>query len=125
MVSKRSVDLARANFEACAYNAAVNHGTQRGVRKMGDLIRAINGYERTLGRWKMERLVDLGVIEGFKPCKLECEVRPGGLFHVQGCENDLNHPVYKDRQKRAEEMLPLGPERDGGAHAAHVKLVGG
>ena len=116
------VDLARSNLMACAYNAAVNHGSERGVRKMADLVGAINHFERTRGRRKMERLVELGIITEWKPCSPECCVRPGGLFHAKGCENDMNHEVYRMRTDLA--AMNLAP-KDGGRDAACVMLVGG
>lgn len=99
---------ARANLFACAYNAAVNHGPDRGLRKMSDLIRAINHYERLEGAAKLDYLVSQGVIDSYKPCPAECVVRPGGLFHAKDCENDSNHPVDRTRRIRAVEKLP-GP----------------
>lgn len=115
----------QANLNACAWNAAVNHGTQRGIRKMGDLIRAINQHERVLGRVKLEALVEAGVIEGFTPCPAECEMRPGGLFHADGCENGANHEVYRERQRKAMNILPGGRDGNAGWRAAYVSLVGG
>lgn len=113
------VALAQANLMGCAYNAAVNYGNGRGPRKMGDLIRAINLCLRVEGFVKLTRLVEDGLIDGFTPCPDECEMRPGGLFHSKGCENDANHPVYRARMDRVREMLPV-------AHAwdASVSLVG-
>jgi hypothetical protein len=113
------LSLPRANFMACAYNAAVNYGSGRAAKKMGDLVRAINYYQRTVGVVKLDFLVSKGVIESYTECPDGCEMRPGGLFHVQDCENDSNHPVARARQERAREMLP---ERQ--AHAASVILVG-
>ena len=110
---------AEANLHACAYNAAVNHGTQRGVRKMGDLIRALNYYERVCGAARLQFLVNVGVIAEFSPCHDACEIRPGGLFHVDGCENDANHPVYRARRAAAADSLPAKK-----AIAAEVTLVG-
>lgn len=98
--------LPRANLMACAYNAAVNHGTDRGIRKMGDLIRAINSFERIEGRCKLDFLVAQGVIDGYELCPPGCEMRPGGLFHAGGCENDFNHPVARARRDKANELLP-------------------
>lgn len=121
MITDNEVDLARSNLMACAYNAAVNHGTERGVRKMGDLLRAINSYERTIGLQKMQRLVALGLITEFEPCSPQCEVRPGGLFHVAGCENEMNHDVYRRRVAAADRNLA---KKDGAGFAASVTLVG-
>lgn len=118
------VRLARANFMACAYNAAVNHGTDRGVRKMRDLVRAINYYERCEGRVKLGLLAAAGIIAGYTPCPQECEFRPGGLFHARGCENDFNHPVSRARSQRACELLPGGTDGGAGRRAASVSLVG-
>lgn len=111
--------LPRANLEACAYNAAVNYGSGRAAKKMGDLVRAINYRERVEGVVKLDFLVSKGVIDSYTACPPECEMRPGGLFHTPGCENDWNHPVSRARHEKAREMLP---ERQ--THAASVKLVG-
>lgn len=119
------VRLMRANFMACAYNAAVNSDVPRGVRKMRDLIEAINWYERTKGRVMLDLLMEQGVIDTYTACPSECEVRPGGLFHADGCENDANHPVFKARQQRAREVLPGGSDGHAGWRAAEVTLVGG
>jgi hypothetical protein len=70
--------MARANLMACAYNAAVNYGSDRAAKKMR--------------RWLH--------------CPAECQVRPGGLFHASDCENDFNHPVSQDRRRRAAELRP-------------------
>lgn len=113
------VALARASLMACAYNAAVNHGTARGLRKMGDLIRAINHCERVEGFVKLTRLVEQGIIDSFTPCPEKCEMRPGGLFHVTGCENDFNHPVSRARWDKVREALPVAHQWD-----ASVSLVG-
>ena len=113
------VALARASLMACAYNAAVNHGTSRGLRKMGDLIRAINRCERVEGFVMLTRLVEDGVIGSFTACPDECEMRPGGLFHAQDCENGPNHPVYRARMDRVREVLPASRQWD-----AAVNLVG-
>lgn len=113
------VIMAQASYMACAYNAAVNYGSERGPRKMGDLIRAINQCLRVEGRAKLQWLVDQGVIDGFKPCPPDCEMRPGGLFHESGCENDFNHPVSHDRRAAARHALP---ERQ--VWAASPSLVG-
>lgn len=118
------VRMLRANFMACAYNAAVNYGSGRAHKKMVGLVEAINWYERAEGRAKLDQLVAHGVIDGYKPCAAGCEVRPGGLFHVGGCENDFNHPVRKARQQRAQEVLPGGPDGHAGWRAASVSLVG-
>lgn len=111
--------LPRSNLMACAYNAAVNYGSERAAKKMGDLIRAINSRERIEGVVKLDYLVSKGVIESYIACPDECEMRPGGLFHASGCENDSNHPVSRLRRERAREMLP---ERQ--TYAANVNLVG-
>lgn len=116
--------LARANYMACAYNAAVNYGTHRGVRKMGDFIRAINYYERVEGHVKLDLLVAKGIITGYTLCPPECEMRPGGLFHAKDCENDHNHPVSKQRRQTAMEKLPGGRDGGAGGRAADVSLVG-
>lgn len=118
------VRLYRASYMACAYNAAVNHGTPRGLRKMGDLVRAINEFERIEGKVKLELLVSYGVIESFNPCPQECHMRPGGLFHAKDCENDSNHPVSKARTAKATEVLPGGRGGGAGWRAAYVSLVG-
>ena len=109
----------RASLMACAYNAAVNYGSDRAAKKMGDLVRAINHYERIEGVVKLDFLVSKGVIDSYTECPDECEMRPGGLFHADGCENDFNHPVSRARRERAREMLP---ERQ--TYAASVSLVG-
>ena len=111
--------MAQASYMACAYNAAVNYGSERGPKKMGDLIRAINLCERTEGRAKLQWLVDKGVVDGFSPCPPACEMRPGGLFHEPGCENDFNHPVSRARREAARRALP---ERQ--VWAASPSLVG-
>lgn len=111
--------LARASVLACAYNVVVNVGTSRLPRKMGDLLRAVNHYERCSGTVKLEFLKGASVIDGYQSCPPECEVRPGGLFHVADCENDANHPVSRARRERARELLP---ERL--TYAAEVGLVG-
>lgn len=113
------VALARANLMACAYNAAVNYGRERAAKKMGDLIRAINYCERVEGFVKLTRLVEQGLIEDFTPCPDGCEMRPGGLFHAAGCENDFNHPVSRARWDKVREVLPVAHQWD-----AHVNLVG-
>ena len=118
------VQMARANLHACAYNAAVNYGSNRGVRKMGDLIRAINYYERAVGRAKLDLLVSKGVIVGYTRCPDECEIRPGGLFHAKDCENDCNHQVSKQRMQAATEQLPGGRDGHAGWRAVDVSLVG-
>jgi hypothetical protein len=138
LINDPAVDFARSNVSACAYNAAVNSDTPRGVRKMHDLIHAINRCQRIEGYFLLRRLVDKGIITSFTPCPEPshpgaqlygadldgCEMRPGGLFHVVGCENDSNHPVYKARQQKAREELPGGPSGDDGWYAASVHLVG-
>jgi hypothetical protein len=111
--------MARANYMACAYNAAVNYGTDRGHRKMWDLIRAINAHDRAEGVAKLEYLKRQNVIDSYTPCPAECEVRPGGLFHVSECENEWNHSVSHARRERARELLPLRA-----TYAASVSLVG-
>ena len=80
---------ARADTHACAYNAFVNSNSGRGVRKMHDLGRALNYEDRVLGRVKLDALVAAGIIEGYVPCPAECLIYPGGLRHVDGCENDF------------------------------------
>lgn len=112
---------ATANLHAVTHNAVVNLGSERGRRKLGDLVRALNLYYRVEGRHKLQALVDRGVIDGpIRACPPECEVRPGGTFHAKGCENDLNHPVYRARQDAVRQQLPEH-ER----WAASVSLVGG
>lgn len=112
--------LARASYMACAYNAAVNYGSDRAAKKMRHLIEAINHYERVSGRARLQFLVDQGVINGFVPCHpTDCHMRPGGLFHAQGCENDWNSEVSHARRKAAKDALP---ERL--THAASPSLVG-
>lgn len=112
--------MSEANLRACAYNAAVNYGSGRAAKKMGDLVRAINAFERIEGVVKLDYLVSKGVIESYTTCPAECEMRPGGLFHAEGCENDSNHPVSRQRREKARELLP---ERQ--TYAANVSLVGG
>lgn len=134
MTDDEYLDLALTNYMACAYNAAVNYGANasdeagwkelsgrngRGHRKMWDLVRAINTYERVKGRIQLSRLVADGVIDGFNPCPTDCEVRPGGLFHAEGCENDWNHEVSKHRRELVEQLLPVARKWD-----ASPKLVG-
>jgi hypothetical protein len=118
------VESAVVNVLACAYNAAVNSGTERGIRKMNDLIEAINVQERIQGREKLKALVAADIIESFNPCPPECEVYRGGLRHAPDCENDYNHPIYRARQEKAQELLPGGKGGNGGWYAASVSLVG-
>ncbi len=117
-------ELTFANLFACAYNAAVNYGRERGHKKMMHLIEALNGYMREEGKNKLQALVQAGVIETFKPCPDECCMRPGGLFHAPDCENDMNHPVYKARTEAAQNQLPGGIDGNAGWRAASVTLVG-
>jgi hypothetical protein len=116
--------IADANLLACTYNAVVNYGSDREAKKMRHLTEALNSYERAVGRDRLEALVAQGVIDSFTPCPPECVIRPGGLFHAEGCENDYNHPVTRARQQRAMEMLPGGPSGRAGWYAAQVTLVG-
>lgn len=118
------IALSRSNVWACAYNAAVNYGSERGPKKMGDLIYALNENMRLEGKMKLQALVDAGVIESFNPCSNECCMKPGGLFHIDGCENDPNHPVYQERQDAASMKLPGGRDGHNGWRAASVSLVG-
>jgi hypothetical protein len=117
-------ELTDANLLACTYNAVVNYGSGREAKKMRHLTEALNRYERTVGRTRLEALVEQGTVDSFTPCPPECEIRPGGLFHVDGCENDPNHEVYRSRQRRATEVLPGGPSGRAGWYAADVTLVG-
>ena len=117
-------DMTRRNLFACAYNAAVNYGSERGNKKMWGLVEALNDYLREEGRNKLQSLVDAGVIESFKPCTDECCMRPGGLFHARDCENDGNHPVYRARTEAAQMKLPGGLSGNAGWYAADVMLVG-
>lgn len=112
------------NVWACAYNAAVNYGSGRAHKKMLHLIEALNIDMREEGKLKLEALMDAGVIESFKPCPDECCMRPGGLFHTAGCENDCNHSVYRARTEAAQEKLPCGADGHAGWRAANVSLVG-
>lgn len=101
------VRLAQSSLYACAYNAAVNYGSDRAHKKMHHLVEAINNYERIEGRAKLQFLVDQGVIDSFKPCHpTECHMRPGGLFHAKGCENDGNSEVSHARHAAVREKLP-------------------
>lgn len=109
---------------ACAYNAAVNYGSERAHKKMLNLINCLNRVMRENGREKLQKLVAAGVIESFTPCPPECCMRPGGLFHAKGCENDGNHPVYNTRVSAAQEKLPGGVDGHAGWRAAQVSLVG-
>ena len=114
------VRLAQANLYGCAYNAAVSYGSERAAKKMRHLIEAINSYERIEGRARLQFLVERGVIDGFVPCHpTECHMRPGGLFHAAGCENDSNSEVSRARRKAAKDTLP---ERL--TYAASPSLVG-
>ena len=122
-VSERELESYR-NVWAYAYNAAVNYGTERGHRKMWDLIRALNVSMRAQGKRQMEELVRLGVITSYVACPDECQMRPGGLFHADGCENEKNHPVYRERQRKACAQLPGGADGNDGWRAASVMLVG-
>lgn len=116
--------MPRANLMACAYNAAVNYGSERATKKIGGLLDAINWFNRAEGRIKLGLLVEAKIIESFTPCSPQCHVRPGGLFHVAGCENDYNHSVYRQRQQKAREVLPGGSDGNAGWRAASVTLVG-
>lgn len=98
--------LARVNYMACAYNAAVNYGSERGVKKMRHLIEAINHFYRVEGAAKLAWLQSQGVIDSWKPCPSECEMRPGGLFHTKDCENDFNSEVSKQRRDAVRDKLP-------------------
>lgn len=118
------VERARSNVWAHAYNAAVNYGTERGHRKMRELIEALNLCMRIEGTAKLQALVEQGVIENFKPCSPECQMRPGGLFHAKDCENDSNHEVSRARRQAAREKLPGGSDGFEGVRAADVSLVG-
>ncbi len=119
-----AVQMARANQSACAYNAAVNYGSGRADKTMWRLIRAINHCQRVEGRFLLQRLVDKGIIESFRPCPVECEMRPGGLFHATDCENDYNHPTHSARREAAKMQLPGGSDGHDGWRAANVSLVG-
>lgn len=122
--NSEDLKMATANYMACAYNAAVNAGTERGIRKMDDLIEAINLHHRIEGREKLQALVDAGIIGSFEPCGADCMVYRGGLRHGADCQNDPNHTVYKSRQQRARELLPGGSDGNAGWRAAYVSLVG-
>jgi hypothetical protein len=113
-----------SNLFACTYNAAVNYGSSRAHKKMMRLIEALNLYERAKGKEKLKILVKKGIIETYKSCPDECCIKPGGLFHAKGCENDPNHPVYRERQQKAKELLPGGKSGHDGWHASNVTLVG-
>lgn len=114
------VQLAQTDLYANAYNAAVNHGSDRAAKKMRHLVESINRYERIEGRARLQFLVDQGVIDGFNPCHpTDCHMRPGGLFHAKGCENDPNSEVSRARRKAAKDTLP---ERL--VYAASPSLVG-
>jgi hypothetical protein len=124
MMDNENVRQAAGNVLACAWNAAVNSDSERGRRKMRQLIEALNLYHRIEGREKLRALVDRGVIEGFKACPAECEMRPGGLFHAPECENDMNHPVYRERTRLAREKLSGPNDGRDGYWEASVSLVG-
>lgn len=98
--------LARANYMACAYNAAVNYGSERAMKKMRHLIEAINAYHRVEGVAKLNWLKEQGIIDSWSPCPVECEMRPGGLFHAKGCENDFNSDVSRARREAVRDQLP-------------------
>ena len=117
--SSKEYVLARSSLMACAYNAAVNYGSDRAAKKMRHLIEAINYFERVEGAAKLDFLVSLGVIDSYKPCPPECEMRPGGLFHAAGCENEFNTEVSQHRRDRARAMLPAAH-----TYAAAPTLVG-
>ncbi|HEY3116963.1 MAG TPA: hypothetical protein VGK54_09490 [Chloroflexota bacterium] len=114
------VRLTEADYMACAYNAAVNSDVPRGAKKMRDLIQSINYHERIEGRAKLRYLVQKGIIDSFKGCPPECHMRPGGLFHAKDCENEPNHPIYRERQRKARAELP---GKDEGWWVATVRLV--
>lgn len=113
------VILAESGYMACAYNAAVNYGTERGARKMGALIAAINIYERVRGAAMLTWLQQQGVIETWEPCPTGCVMRPGGLFHADGCDNDFNSAVSRARREAVRRALPSRL-----CHAASPSLVG-
>ena len=101
--------IARANYMACAYNAAVNSypgNESRARRKMNDLVDAINYFQRVEGRAKLDWLMAQGVIDSYTPCPRECEMRPGGLFHAPDCENDSNSQVSRARHEAVVQQLP-------------------
>lgn len=118
--NSREYQLARSNLMACAYNAAVNYGSDRATKKMRHLIEAINYFERVEGTAKLDFLVSRGVIESYRNCPRECEIRPGGLFHEPGCENEANTEVSRQRHERTLDMLPEWQK-----WAAWPHLVGG
>lgn len=100
------LERSRINVWACAYNAAVNHGGERAHRKMWDLIRAINENMRLEGKAKMDELVKLGIIDGYIECPPQCCMRPGGLFHADGCQNESNSEFIRGIWTKTRERLP-------------------
>jgi hypothetical protein len=112
--------MSRANVWACAYNAAVNYGSERANKKMWDLIRALNDDMRLDGKAKMDELVDLGIIDSYTECSPECCMRPGGLFHADGCPNESNTEFMREIESKTREQLPE-PQR---AKFISINLVG-
>lgn len=98
--------MAEVDVHACAYNAAVNHGSGRANKKMWDLVRAINEYERLRNKAKLDELVKRGIIDSYEECPVGCCVRPGGLFHVEGCPNDFNSEWHRALRTKLRAQLP-------------------
>lgn len=72
------------DLSAVAYNAVVNQGSGRFLRKMGDLQRAVNRYRPPVE----EHFRAINEFEARQPrcSQLEgCEIRPGGAFHNAEC----------------------------------------
>jgi hypothetical protein len=71
------------DLTAVAHNAVVNHGTERGRRKMGDLARTVTHYRKPLD----EHFRDSRTTQARRDdCTHDgCEIRPGGTFHHGSC----------------------------------------
>jgi hypothetical protein len=103
---QRDLERSRVNLQACAYNAAVNWGSERATKKMHDLLAAINENQRLEGAAKMDELVELGAIKVYAACPGECRVFPGGLRHADGCRNDFNSDFMREIRGWVYENLP-------------------
>jgi hypothetical protein len=115
---QRDLERSRVNLQACAYNAAVNWGSERATKKMHDLLAAINENQRLEGAAKMDELVELGAIKVYAACPGECRVFPGGLRHADGCRNDTN----SDFMREVRDWAYNNPK---GMRYASIGLVGG
>ena len=72
---------------ANAHNAVVNYGSARERKKMVDLVRAVNRYDRDCDAHF--RATNDVHAEQPRCARLEgCEIRPGGTFHNPECPAD-------------------------------------